>query len=160
MDKALHLQAIMDAGRQIHESVNTIDMIVSARLGVHRNDLRCLHVLEERPATPGEIAARIGLTSGSVTALLDRLVTAGFVERRRTCADRRSVEIAITPPRLAELRQIHVEIEAWIRDYYNDRPVAEIARTGEALGVFADLLTAFGEEFARQKSCPQAGEPQ
>ena len=42
-----------------------IDLLVSERLGVHRNDLRCLHLLEQRPATPGEVAVHTRLTSGS-----------------------------------------------------------------------------------------------
>ncbi|GGE08583.1 hypothetical protein GCM10011529_13790 [Polymorphobacter glacialis] len=157
MDKAEHLQSIMNAGRRIHQVVDTIDMVVSVRFGVSRNDLRCLHLLEEGPATPGEVAVRTGLTSGSVTALIDRLEGAGFVERRRSCADRRSVEIVMNETRLLELRAIHGEIEQWIRDFYSDRPAAEVAATGQALGVFAELLGGFADQFARVKCCPGAG---
>ncbi len=145
LDKAVHLQTIMDAGRRIHEAVDSIDMIMSARLGVHRNDLRCLHLLEHGPATPGEVACKTGLTSGSVTALLDRLEAAGFVERRRSCTDRRSVEIALPDARLAELRALQAEIEAVIRGFYEKLPVADIADSGRLLTVFADALAHFAD---------------
>lgn len=150
MDKAEHLQAIMTAGRRIHEAIDTIDTLVSAQLGVHRSDLRCLHMLETGPTTPGEVAARTGLTSGSVTALLDRLEGAGFVERRRSCADRRSVELAMPECRLAEIRAVYGEIETAMRRFFEARPVDEVAETGRALGTFADAL----EGFAADVACP------
>ena len=157
LDKAEHLQSIMNAGRRIHQVVDAIDMVVSVRFGVSRNDLRCLHLLEEGPATPGEVAVRTGLTSGSVTALIDRLEGAGFVERRRSCADRRSVEIVMNETRLLELRVIYGEIEQWMRNYYNERPVAEVAGTGRSLGVFAEVLSRFADHFARARCCPGTG---
>lgn len=153
----------MTAGRRIHETVDMIDMIdmlVSVRLGVHRNDLRCLHLLEDGPATPGEVAAKTGLTSGSVTALLDRLEGAGFIERRRSCADRRSVELAMSECKLAELRAIYSEIETWIRDFYNDQPVGDVIESGRALSVFADLMEGFAAKYAAAKACPALAGPQ
>lgn len=47
-------------------------------------------------ATPGEIASFTGLTSGSVTSLVDRLETAGYVHRERSAEDRRVVIVRLT----------------------------------------------------------------
>lgn len=152
MDKDAQLQAILAAGRHIHAAVDTIDALVSVRLGVHRNDLRCLRLLEKGPATPGEVACYTGLTSGSVTALLDRLETGGLVERRRSVSDRRSVEIAIPESRTAEIRAHHGEIEQAIRDHFGTRPADEIAGTARALDQFADFLDVFALRFA--VGCP------
>lgn len=148
------LQAIMDAGRRIHEAVDVIDIIISARLGLHRNDLRCLHLLEEGPATPGEVAAHTGLTSGSVTALIDRLEGAGFVDRCRSTADRRSVAVAMTEPRLAELRGLYDEIKQVIADHFGGMDPATVAETGVALGRFADALDLFAQRFG---GCDKGG---
>lgn len=150
LDKAAHLEAIMDAGRRIHEAIDTLDVIISARLGVHRSDLRCLHMLEAGPATAGEVAAHTGLTSGSVTALLDRLEALGYVERRRSDADRRSIEIAILEPSITELNAVDAEIKQGIRDFFIDKPVAEVAETGRALGQFADALGGFAERLCKK----------
>ncbi len=49
------------------------------------------------PLTPSELVERVGLTSPSVTSLLDRLEQGGLVTRRRNPKDRRSVLIQLTP---------------------------------------------------------------
>ena len=152
MDKDAQLQAILAAGRHIHAAVDTIDALVSVRLGVHRNDLRCLHLLQKGPATPAQVAGYTGLTSGSVTALIDRLETGGLVERRRSVSDRRSVEVAIPQARVAEIGAHRSEIEQAIRDHFSTRPAAEIADTAVALDRFADFLDAFALRFA--VGCP------
>ncbi|KAB7645521.1 MarR family winged helix-turn-helix transcriptional regulator [Polymorphobacter fuscus] len=135
-----HLQAVLNAGRRIHAAVDVIDGLISARLGVHRNDLRSLKFLELGPTTPGELAAHTGLTSGSVTALIDRLEAAGFVKRHRGCADRRSVELLICATRLGELRALDAEIEGAIRCFFSGVPHEQLAETGKALGVFNAAL--------------------
>jgi DNA-binding MarR family transcriptional regulator len=130
----------MNAGRRIHAAVDAIDCLVSARLGINRNDLRCLNFLEQGAATPGDVALHTGLTSGSVTALIDRLEGAGFVERRRTCVDRRSVEIVIPDARLAAIRRLQFEIETLIRAYFVGLPLGEVVETAKALGTFVAAL--------------------
>ena len=47
--------------------------------------------------THGQVADVLGITSGSVTALVDRLVDAGYVRRRPSDIDRRRIEIELTP---------------------------------------------------------------
>ena len=141
--KAAHLQAIMSAGRRIHETIDTIDTIISARIGVHRNDLRCLHLLESGPTTPSHVAAHTGLTSGSVTALLDRLESAGLVERCRSTEDRRSVEVAIPEAQLQKLRALYAEIETAMRDYFGALDSNVIADTVVGLGRFAEALDSY-----------------
>jgi len=45
-----------------------------------------------------ELAKRLYVTKGNISGLLDRLETAGLVERRSTETDRRQYEIYLTPP--------------------------------------------------------------
>ncbi len=65
---------------------------------------------------PGEIAARILVTSGTLTPMLDRLESAKFVRREPNPDDRRSVIVVLTEQgeaALAEYReQFRVAIEA------------------------------------------------
>jgi len=59
------------------------DRALSQALGVNRTDLRCLDlVVRGGPQTATELAARLHLTRGSMTTLLDRLERVGYVERR------------------------------------------------------------------------------
>lgn len=146
MQDAAELQKILDAGRRIHAAIDTIDALVAERLGVSRNDLRCLHLLEQHPATPGEIAAHTRLTSGSVTALVDRLEGCGMVERCRSSADRRSVAIAMTEARLVEFRALIAEIEAVVRAEYAGFSPAEMAASSTALEQFIAVLGTIADD--------------
>jgi DNA-binding MarR family transcriptional regulator len=58
------------------------------------------------------LAQRLYVTKGNISGLLDRLATAGLVERRSTAADRRSYEIHLTPAgREAAERAIAIQHE-------------------------------------------------
>lgn len=68
---------------------------VAAYLGVNRTDIRCLDILDLRGTrTAGELATEMGLSTGAVTAMLDRLEKTGYVRRDRDPADRRRVLVA------------------------------------------------------------------
>ena len=54
-------------------------------------------LLNSGPHTPGKLVAHIGITSGSVTAALDRLEGRGLVEREDSPTDRRSSVVTLTP---------------------------------------------------------------
>ena len=84
--------------RRQQRAVDALDEAVADRLGVNRTDLRCLDVLMEREsATPGQLATALGLTSGSVTTMLDRLERLGYVRRQADPDDRRKLNVAPTP---------------------------------------------------------------
>lgn len=149
VDKAEPLQAIMDAGRRIHMATDSIDTIVSDKLGISRNDLRCLQKLKSGPVTPGDIACHTRLTSGSVTALLDRLESAGYVERRRSESDRRSIEVAMPDAKLAEMTSYYGELQQAIRDFLDGLDARELAKTAKALTLFAQALEFYSERHGK-----------
>lgn len=65
---------------------------IADRLGMAATDFTCLTVLlNDGPASAGELAERAGLTSGAVTGLVDRLERGGWVRRVPDPADRRRV---------------------------------------------------------------------
>jgi MarR family transcriptional regulator, 2-MHQ and catechol-resistance regulon repressor len=53
-------------------------------------------LLSTGPHTPGELVERIGITSGSVTAALDRMERKGLVARADSATDRRSRVVTLT----------------------------------------------------------------
>ncbi|MFJ8623325.1 MarR family winged helix-turn-helix transcriptional regulator [Kitasatospora sp. NPDC093550] len=60
--------------------------------GLGATDLYALNILRLAGAmTPGELAARTGLTTGPTTRLIDRLERAGHVRRTPDASDRRKV---------------------------------------------------------------------
>ncbi|MFC4020148.1 MarR family winged helix-turn-helix transcriptional regulator [Micromonospora sp. GCM10011542] len=64
--------------------------------GLNPTDLRALIAVMDAellgdPITPGRLGEQLNLSSGSVTALIDRLERAGHIRRDRDTADRRKV---------------------------------------------------------------------
>ena len=85
---------LVSAMRTLQKALDNHDAAVSAGRNLARNDWRCLHFLiEEGAQSPRSIQNRLGLTSGSVTALLDRLEKRDLLERCPDPADRRALRI-------------------------------------------------------------------
>lgn len=71
---------------------------VARQFGVSASDLQCLFVLSKHgPRSPGFIAEQIGLTTGSASRMVDRILAAGLVTRETDPRDRRRVIVTITP---------------------------------------------------------------
>lgn len=82
---------------------------VSEITGIHTTDVRCLEFLSEKGfATAGELGKATGLTTGAVTAMIDRLEDGGFVMREADKDDRRKTIIRLLgiPEKLKSVREI------------------------------------------------------
>lgn len=102
-DKDELLRQLGDAMRRMGAQSVLSSAAMAKHFGLHPTDLEVLDLIFLRETvTAGALAAATGLTSGSVTALVDRLMARGYVARRRDEADRRrvliSVERAATAP--------------------------------------------------------------
>jgi DNA-binding MarR family transcriptional regulator len=72
--------------------------------------MRCLDVLErEGPVTAGYLAEVTGLTTGSITTVIDRLERHGFARRVRDPADRRRVLVELTGEARDRGRDFYIE---------------------------------------------------
>jgi DNA-binding transcriptional ArsR family regulator len=70
------------------------------RIGINVTDLNCLNIVAlGRRLTAGDLARRTGLTTASITGVLDRLEEAGFVRRERDPSDRRRVIVRLDAAR-------------------------------------------------------------
>jgi len=79
-------------------AVDDYDREIARLLGVNETDLRCLELLlavEER--SPRELSTLLGLTTGSVTAMLDRLEKHELLTRTPHPVDRRKTVVKLTP---------------------------------------------------------------
>jgi DNA-binding MarR family transcriptional regulator len=132
-----------------------LDKLAAARLGVSLTDLGCLNIVESRQGlTAGELAAESGLTTGAVTAVIDRLERAGFARRTRDERDRRKVKIAVTPAFYERAAEIWGPVAAdWRRDLADRFTAAELATIVaflsdvDALGArHAERVRGLGEE--------------
>jgi len=109
----------------------------SRKLGLNATDAECLSFLMMKGvATPTELARYTGLTTGSTTAMLDRLEKANFVIREPNPNDRRSSLIKadkhytkVISPLVADVQKAQRKLLA----RYSD----------EELGTIIDFLTRF-----------------
>jgi DNA-binding MarR family transcriptional regulator len=77
---------------------------VAKQIGLGPSDSQFLGLLRlDGPLTPGRLAELTGLTTGTVTGVLDRLERGGFVRRERDPADRRKVVVTPVPEGVARL---------------------------------------------------------
>jgi DNA-binding MarR family transcriptional regulator len=87
----------MTACREFTSAVDVFNQLVAERMGVNRTDHRVLEILNRKGAmTAGDLATASHLTTGAVTAVVDRLEEVGFARRVRDAQDRRRVLIERT----------------------------------------------------------------
>lgn len=71
---------------------------VAERLGMSMTDVKCYSILRQAgPMTAGDLAARVSLTTGAITGVIDRLDKKGLVQRRPDPNDRRRVVVELVP---------------------------------------------------------------
>lgn len=72
--------------------------------GLTPAQLRVLQIVAGRDrVTPKALALQMGVSQATVTALVDKLVTRGLVERRPSEVDRRQTNVVVTPSGTATL---------------------------------------------------------
>ncbi len=91
-----HMKQVTLGAREYSISNVLFRNIVAERLGVNVTDMECLGLLFHKGiATPSELSQYTGLSSGSTTAMLDRLEKSKLIERRPNPNDRRGTLITI-----------------------------------------------------------------
>jgi DNA-binding MarR family transcriptional regulator len=96
-------RGIGDELAELQAAYDDSDRALADRLGIGRTDLRCLDlIVRGGPCSATQVAARLGLTRGSVTALLDRLERAGYASRQPDPAHGKRV-LVVPTQRLTEL---------------------------------------------------------
>lgn len=96
------ISELMSALGALREAEQIISEASQRYMQLGATDMRALHYLivagnSGSVATPGAIAAHLGISSASTTKLLDRLERAGHVTRAPHPSDRRALAISISP---------------------------------------------------------------
>jgi DNA-binding transcriptional ArsR family regulator len=99
-ERAELAMAFMAAVRKTGSLMQLMSQAAADRIGINATDLNCLNILSfSGQLTAGELAKATGLTTASITGVVDRLEEAGFVRRERDSTDRRRVVIHLDAPR-------------------------------------------------------------
>ncbi|WP_405854068.1 MarR family transcriptional regulator [Streptomyces sp. NBC_01515] len=97
-DDPTGLQSFAVLLRGMNAEFNRIAHEFAQAQGLHLTDVLALIAIldadtDEGPMTPGRLRERLSLTSGAVTACIDRLEKAGHIQRVRAVDDRRVVHL-------------------------------------------------------------------
>jgi DNA-binding transcriptional ArsR family regulator len=86
--------------RKTGSLMQLMSQAAAERIGINATDLNCLNILSfSGQMTAGELARATGLTTASITGVIDRLEEAGYVRRERDPRDRRRVVIRLVVER-------------------------------------------------------------
>jgi DNA-binding MarR family transcriptional regulator len=96
-DREHLLQELGDEVRANQRATDAVDELIAVLLGVNRTDARCLDILDQYgQMSAGRLAELSSLSTGAVTAVLDRLERQGYARRVPDPADRRRVLVERT----------------------------------------------------------------
>ena len=125
------LAAVIQASSENSTTAVFMHTIIAERVGLGATETKTLFILSSHGAlTAGEIAQYTGLTTSSVTNLIDRLESKGFVKRMRDTHDRRRVIVERNEDRLSDLDQVFHSLQEKFMDFletYSDDQLATIA---------------------------------
>jgi DNA-binding MarR family transcriptional regulator len=93
------------SGRDVAMAVRRLDLMMSQmhlemseRLGLSAGELLALAYLSvDGPLGPTDLAHRLHMTTGAMTAMLDRLAQRDFIVREPHPVDRRRIAVRLTP---------------------------------------------------------------
>ncbi|QHE92873.1 MarR family winged helix-turn-helix transcriptional regulator [Pandoraea fibrosis] len=97
---------VRSLGRRLAVYTALYHSALAEQLGLNVTDLNALDlILELESITAGQLAELMGVSSGGITTVIDRLERAGFVEREKNPHDRRMVMIHPIEERCAQIEQ-------------------------------------------------------
>jgi DNA-binding MarR family transcriptional regulator len=99
---------LLTALRRFGLEDDRFDAIVARRFDAAPAEFKAMdHILASGGLTPGQLGDRLALTSGAVTALVDRLERLGWVKRVPHPTDRRSVIVSKASAKLSAGERIY-----------------------------------------------------
>jgi len=122
------------------------------RIGINATDLNCLNLLSfSGQMTAGQLAKATGLSTASITGVIDRLEETGFVRRERDAADRRRVVVRLVTERaLRDVASVFLPmVRAWegLAEQYSDEELRLIVDFyGQMEHVLREHITRLREE--------------
>ena len=125
------IETVLNASRESSTTAVFFHTLIAEQVDLGATEEKTLFLLSRLgPLTAGEIAHHTGLTTPSVTSLIDRLESKGFVQRVRDTRDRRRVIVERNEERLAELDRVFHSLQKNFIDFletYSDDQLATIA---------------------------------
>jgi DNA-binding MarR family transcriptional regulator len=149
-DQRRRSRVTIDLLRELAANFDALNNAASPRAGLNRTDLRALDIISRQESlTAGQLAARLKLTTGAITGVLDRLERAGHAVRTHDLEDRRRVVVQPTEEAKGEGYLVFLDLaqglESLLGEYTEDerRVIDEfLDKVSRAVGERADQLSS------------------
>jgi DNA-binding MarR family transcriptional regulator len=120
--------ALLVAGREMSARIILFHQALVGQFGLNATDHKCLDIAKhEEVITAGRLAELTGLTTGAITAALDRLERAGFARRERHSEDRRKVVVRVLPEGQKKLAPFFASFAQSMARMHENYTAAELA---------------------------------
>ena len=147
--------------RALSTEIDRLDQAAADRFGLNRTDMRALDILSNGPLAPSALAQRLGITTGGLTSVVDRLEKAGYVRRRNDPRDRRRQVVETTEATVARGREVFqglIEATTQFLSTYTDEQLLLIndflTRMGRLTTAYAETLSGRGPDLPSMRSMP------
>jgi len=118
---------LIDEIRGSQTAVHQMDEAAHRALGINGTDGRCLDIIDRRGLlSAGQLAIEAGLTTGAVTAVLDRLEDKGLVRRVPDPDDRRRILVEVTERQREEAARLYFPLKAMADPWFEKLSEDEI----------------------------------
>lgn len=106
---------------------------------------RCLSFIARSPnSTMGAIAGFMGVTLPTASAMVDRLIRAGFVTSKPSAKDRRCIELLATEDGLAQLKQVRLDVRENITQILLSSSLFELEQLADGLDMLGGYFYRAG----------------
>ncbi len=134
------IENVVRSLRRVNVQGSIFGQTIAIRLGLSESDIDALELLiDTGAATAGQLSEVMGLTTGAVTRVIDRLEQAGYVRRQTDPADRRRVVVEVVPERVATVQSLLESLERASAEEIERYSPEQLALINEFLTRMADL---------------------
>lgn len=143
------LLRIVQGLRRVDTGTYALRIRLSEKLGIGTIDINAMAFVGEVDGlTPKDLGKTLNITTGSVTAMVDRLEAKGFMVRKPNPTDRRSVLLHLSPE--------GTEAMQWANDHFAAAAEALLkASSEESIIDIAEFLEGIGQRLMAAASAPE-----
>jgi DNA-binding MarR family transcriptional regulator len=156
-EKQQLVRAVVFQGREMSARILLFHQSIAARFGLNPTDHKCLDLAREQSdVTAGRLADLTGLTTGAITAALDRLEAAGFIRRLRDPGDRRLVRVRVLHQGIKKLARAFEEFKSRMTDVNESFTAAELQIIFQYQAKCIDALVSLTRKPQQKRKRPHA----
>ena len=158
-DRSALIARLASLGEQESTGTALFHQTAAASYGVGVVDMKALSILlAEGPQSAGSLGAALGLTSGAVTGLVDRLIAHGMATRTQDATDRRR-SIISADPAVLDGENVYLSIGAAFSALHAGYTTEELEFLVRYLTASIEITRRETAALQRRRSAPNPGTP-